>query len=129
MDELLSEYFPILVFLGIAVVLGLLAVLAAMIRGPQRAVRKTDPADDSEVNDAEVSDAEINDDENARIKFDARYLLISTLCIVFYGVIVYLFPWASNLAALSETAFWSMMAFLAVLIAGFAYAWKMGPLD
>ncbi|MEM6664092.1 MAG: NADH-quinone oxidoreductase subunit A [Pseudomonadota bacterium] len=124
MDELLSEYFPILVFLGIAVVLGLLTVLAAMIRGPRRAVRKTDPADESEVNDSEV-----NDGENAGIKFDARYLLISTLCIVFYVVIVYLFPWASNLAALSETAFWSMMAFLAVLIAGFAYAWKMGPLD
>jgi NADH-quinone oxidoreductase subunit A len=32
-------------------------------------------------------------------------------------------------ADLSDTAFWSMMVFLGVLTAGFAYEWKKGALE
>ena len=119
MDHVLTEYLPILIFIGLAVGLGLLLLLAAVIL----AVRNPDPEKVS------AYECGFNAFDDARMKFDVRFYLVAILFIIFDLEIAFLFPWAVAFGDLTEVAFWSMMVFLAVLTVGFAYEWKKGALE
>ena len=119
MEFLLIEYLPILIFLGVAVGLGLVLIAAAAII----AVRNPDPEKVS------AYECGFNAFDDARMKFDVRFYLVAILFIIFDLEIAFLFPWAVSFAGLSDMAFWSMMVFLTVLTVGFAYEWKKGALD
>jgi len=119
MDELLREYLPIIIFMGLAIALGLVLVLAALVL----AVRRPDPEKIS------AYECGFNAFDDARMKFDVRFYLVSILFIIFDLEIAFLFPWAAAFGSLSDVAFWSMMVFLAVLTIGFAYEWKKGALE
>jgi NADH-quinone oxidoreductase subunit A len=54
---------------------------------------------------------------------------VSILFIIFDLEIAMLFPWAVAFKDISMVGFWSMMVFLGVLTAGFAYEWKKGALE
>ncbi len=118
-ESFLREYLPIIIFLGLAVALGIVLILAAVVL----AVRNPDPQ--------KVSAYECGFDpfDDARMKFDVRFYLVSILFIIFDLEVAFLFPWAVAFGELSMAAFWSMMIFLAVLTIGFAYEWKKGALD
>ena len=118
-EDILREYLPILVFLGLAVGLGLVLILAALIVAP----RDADPEKLS------AYECGFNTFDDARMKFDVRFYLVSILFIIFDLEIAFLFPWAVAFGDLSDVAFWSMMVFLAVLTIGFAYEWKKGALE
>jgi NADH-quinone oxidoreductase subunit A len=118
-DALLREYLPILIFLAIAVGLGLVLLLSAAVL----AVRNPDPEKVS------AYECGFNAFDDARMKFDVRFYLVSILFIIFDLEVAFLFPWAVAFGAISMTAFWSMMVFLAVLTVGFAYEWKKGALE
>ena len=119
MEDLLREYLPIVIFLVIAIGLGLAFLLAAAVL----AVRRPDPEKIS------AYECGFNAFDDARMKFDVRFYLVSILFIIFDLEIAMLFPWAAAFGDLSDTAFWSMMVFLAVLTIGFAYEWKKGALE
>ena len=119
MDNLLLEYLPILVFLGIALGLGLVLLLAAAII----AIRNPDPEKVS------AYECGFNAFDDARMKFDVRFYLVSILFIIFDLEIAFLFPWAVAFKNISMIAFWSMIVFLGVLTVGFAYEWKKGALE
>ena len=119
MDELLREYLPILVFLAIALGLGLVLIIAAALAAP----RDPDPEKLS------AYECGFNAFDDARMKFDVRFYLVSILFIIFDLEIAFLFPWAVAFGDLSDAAFWSMMAFLGVLTVGFAYEWKKGAME
>ncbi|MFT4151399.1 MAG: NADH-quinone oxidoreductase subunit A [Paracoccaceae bacterium] len=119
MDALLREYLPILILLGLTVALGLVLILAAAIL----AVRNPDPEKVS------AYECGFNAFDDARMKFDVRFYLVSILFIIFDLEVAFLFPWATAFGDLSMTAFWSMMVFLGVLTVGFAYEWKKGALE
>jgi NADH-quinone oxidoreductase subunit A len=68
--------------------------------------------------------------DDARMKFDVRFYLVSILFIIFDLEVAFLFPWAVAFKRHQRwSAFWSMMVFLAVLTIGFAYEWKKGALE
>lgn len=119
MDDLLRDYLPILIFLAIAIGLGLVLILAAVVL----AVQNPDPEKVS------AYECGFNAFDDARMKFDVRFYLVSILFIIFDLEIAFLFPWAVAFGDMSYAAFWSMMVFLAVLTAGFAYEWKKGAMD
>ena len=119
MEEMLREYLPILILLAIAIGLGLVLILAAVVL----AVRNPDPEKLS------AYESGFNAFDDARMKFDVRFYLVSILFIIFDLEVVLLFPWAVAFQDLSMAAFWSMMAFLAVLTAGFAYEWRKGAME
>ena len=119
MDSLLLEYLPILIFIGIAVALAIIIVLASFILARQRPdVEKLSPY---ECGFEPFSDA--------RSKFDVRYYLVAILFIIFDLEVAFLFPWAVALGKIGIFGFWSMMAFLFVLTIGFIYEWKKGALE
>ena len=119
MQEMLAEYLPIMIFLGLAIALGLILIIAAAIV----AVRNPDPEKVS------AYECGFNAFDDARMKFDVRFYLVAILFIIFDLEVAFLFPWAVAFQDVSMLGFWSMMIFLAVLTAGFAYEWKKGALE
>jgi len=118
-DVYLREYLPILIFLAMAIALGLILILAAVVV----AVRNPDPEKVS------AYECGFNAFDDARMKFDVRFYLVSILFIIFDLEIAFLFPWAVAFRDLGDVGFWSMMVFLGVLTVGFAYEWKKGALE
>ncbi len=119
MEAMLTEYLPILIFLGIAIVVAGLALGASYVVAPQRP--------DSE----KLSPYECGFDafEDARGKFDVRFYLVAILFIIFDLEVAYLFPWAVSFGGIGMFGFWSMMVFLGILTVGFVYEWKKGALE
>nr|WP_255743591.1 NADH-quinone oxidoreductase subunit A [Aliiroseovarius sediminis] len=118
-EDLLREYLPIIIFLGLAIVIGLVLILAAVVL----AVRSPDPEKLS------AYECGFNAFDDARMKFDVRFYLVAILFIIFDLEIAFLFPWAVAFQDVGMVGFWSMMVFLAVLTIGFAYEWKKGALE
>jgi NADH-quinone oxidoreductase subunit A len=119
MQDLLSEYFPILVFLVIAVGLAVAMIGASLIVARQKP------------NSEKLSPYECGFEpfEDARVRFDVRYYLVAILFIIFDLEVAFLFPWAVSLADVGMFGFWSMMVFLGVLTVGFVYEWRKGALE
>ena len=123
MTPFLLQYLPIAIFLAIAAALGLAFLVGAAVLAP----RAPDPEKLSSY------ECGFNAFDDARMKFDVRFYLVSILFIIFDLEVAFLFPWAVALmklpVAASHFAFWSMMAFLGVLTVGFIYEWKKGALE
>ena len=119
METLLAGYLPILIFLGIAMAIAVIAIVASMIVVPQKP--------DTEKNSAYECGFEPFDD--ARHKFDVRFYLVAILFIIFDLEVAFLFPWAISLGKIGVYGFTSMMIFLGVLTIGFIYEWKKGALE
>ena len=119
LDGLLREYLPILIFLGLAIVLGIFLMLSAMII----AVRNPDSEKTS------AYECGFNAFDDARMKFDVRFYLVAILFIIFDLEVAFLFPWAAGFQHLGNLGFWSMMVFLIILTIGFVYEWKKGALE
>ena len=119
MDALLLEYLPIVIFLGIATVIGLAFILAAFVLAPGN-------PDPEKVSTYECG---FNAFDDARMKFDVRFYLVAILFIIFDLEVAFLFPWIFPIFDGNIFAFWSMTVFLAVLTVGFLYEWRKGALD
>ena len=119
MNAFLLQYLPIVIFLGIATALGLAFIVASATLSPQA----PDPEKLS------TYECGFNAFDDARMKFDVRFYLVSILFIIFDLEVAFLFPWAATFHSLSDLAFWSMMVFLGVLTIGFAYEWRKGALE
>ena len=122
---MLENYFPILVFILVGVIIGVLPILLGWLVAPNRP--------DSE----KLSPYECGFEafEDARMKFDVRYYLIAIIFILFDLEIAFLFPWATIFKEIVETpaiklfGFVEMMVFVAILVVGYVYAWAKGALE
>ncbi len=119
MNDLLLEYLPILIFIGIAAGLAGVIVIASFVIGQQRP--------DVEKNSAYECGFEAFDDSRGR--FDVRFYLVAILFIIFDLEVAFLFPWAVTLGKIGVFGFWSMMVFLFILTIGFIYEWRKGALE
>lgn len=118
-NTLLSDYFPILVFLAIAIAMSVMMIAASIIIGRQK----------PDVEKLSAYECGFEAFEDARMKFDVRFYLVAILFIIFDLEIAFLFPWAVSLGQIGVFGFWSMMLFLGVLTIGFIYEWKKGALE
>jgi NADH-quinone oxidoreductase subunit A len=119
MDELLVSYLPIVIFIGVALVVGLALLAAPFLI----AYKNPDPEKLS------AYECGFNAFDDARMKFDIRFYLVSILFIIFDLEVAFLFPWAVSFGEIGMLGFWSMMIFLGVLTIGFIYEWKKGALE
>jgi NADH-quinone oxidoreductase subunit A len=116
---MLTEYFPILVFLAIGAGMGIALLLVGGILGPRN------PS--VEKNSAYECGFEAFDDSH--MQFDVRFYLIAILFIIFDLEIAFLFPWAVALDHIGLTGLVAMGVFLLILVIGFIYEWKKGALE
>ena len=119
LTDFLKDYFPIILFLIIALVLSIAFVLINYLVSP----KKPDP---EKLSAYECGFEPFND---SRMEFDVRFYLVAILFIIFDLEIAFLFPWAISLGSIGLLGFISMMIFLFILTVGFVYEWKKGALD
>lgn len=116
---MLANYFPILLFIGVGLGVGIIAIAAGKVLAPNK------PYDDK----LAPYECGFEAFEDSRSRFDVRYYLVAILFIIFDLEIAFLFPWAIVLDEIGVFGFWAMMIFLSVLVVGFAYEWKKGALE
>ena len=119
MEALLESYLPLVMFIGVAALIGIALLVAPFVV----AYKNPDPEKLS------AYECGFNAFDDARMKFDIRFYLVAILFIVFDLEVAFLFPWAVSFGDLGWFGFWSMMIFLGVLTIGFAYEWKKGALE
>jgi NADH-quinone oxidoreductase subunit A len=114
-----QEYFSILLFLIIAILLSLIIFGLSYLLSVQNP--------DTE----KLSAYECGFDpyEDARHTFDVRFYLVAILFIIFVIEAMFLFPWSISLNHITSLGFWSMVDFIIELGVGFIYAWKIGALE
>ena len=118
MPELLRDYLPIVIFMAVALGLALVLLITPILI----AFRSPDPEKLS------AYECGFNAFDDARMKFDVRFYLVSILFIIFDLEVAFLFPWAVSLKEVGVFGFWSMMVFLGILTIGFVYEWRKGAL-
>jgi len=119
MEALLQSYLPIVIFIGVALAIGAVLLIAPFI------VAYKQP-------DAEKLSAYecgFNAFDDARMKFDVRFYLVAILFIIFDLEVAFLFPWAVAFKSIGWPGLISVMVFLGVLTVGFIYEWRKGALE
>lgn len=116
---MLENYLPIIIFMAIAVGIGILLITIGSLVSPRRP------------NAEKLSQYECGFEpfENARLKFDVRFYLVAILFIIFDLEVAFLFPWAVIVKQLDWPAIIAMGVFLGLLLIGFIYEWKKGALE
>jgi NADH-quinone oxidoreductase subunit A len=115
----LTEYFPILLFLIVATGVGIALIVLGKLLGPARA----------NATKSSAYECGFEAFEDARMRFDVRYYLIAILFIIFDLEIAFVFPWAVVFSKLGLLGLLEMGMFLGLLVLGFVYAWKKGALE
>lgn len=118
-DTMLGNYVPVLLFILVGLLIGLVLMLAGWLLAPNR----------PDAEKLSTYECGFNAFEDARSKFDVRYYLIAILFILFDLEIAFLFPWAVALDEIGWFGFVAMLVFLSLLIVGFIYEWAKGALE
>ena len=120
---MLSNYLPILIFLGIASVIAAALLTLGRVLGN---LSVKHPRDAQKLSSYECG---FEPFEDSRGQFDVRYYLVAILFIIFDLEIAFLFPWAVSLSRIGVRGLAAMGLFLFILLIGFAYEWKKGSLE
>jgi NADH-quinone oxidoreductase subunit A len=117
--SLISDYLPLVVFIALgALISGVLLVAPFLVAYKSPDAEKLS-----------AYECGFNPFDDARMKFDVRFYLVSLLFIIFDLEVAFLFPWALAFHDIGAYGFWSMMLFLGVLTIGFVYEWNKGALE
>jgi NADH-quinone oxidoreductase subunit A len=115
----LGEYFYLLVFIGLGILVPAGGIATMRMLGPKRP---------SAVKSAPY-ECGIETEGESRMQFNIRYYLFALVFIAFDIEAVFLFPWAVAYKQLALFGFVQMMLFIGILLVGFAYAWKKQALE
>ena len=113
---MLQDYVPIMIFLILAAITGVVLLLAGYLLSPKRPYgEKLSPYE-----------CGFGAFEDSRMRFDVRYYLVAILFIIFDLEIAFLFPWAVALDDFADKgtqlfALGAMAVFLGILVIGFIY--------
>ena len=113
------EYAPVLIFLLIAAVFPAATLVIARIVRPSSANAAK----------SEAYECGVPPSGEARARYPIRFYIIAVLFVVFDVETIFLFPWAVKYRQLGVLGFVSMLVFLGILLAGYAYAWKKKALE
>lgn len=115
-----TEYYPIVFFLLVILLMGLFMVGAGQLLG-----RRSNPYNAKNA----PYECGFIAFENARTKFDVKYYLVTIIFILFDLEIAFLLPWALTIRILGRQGLITIMSFLIILTVGLIYAWKKGALE
>jgi NADH-quinone oxidoreductase subunit A len=116
--EMLSDYAPILVFLGICILFGAGVPLLSSALGPRR------PSPEKEL----PYESGIVPVVSARRRFSVAFYVTAMLFIVFDVESIFLFPWATIVRQLRIFGIIEIGIFILVLLIGLVYIWAKGAL-
>jgi NADH-quinone oxidoreductase subunit A len=120
---MIGDYLPLLLHIAVAIGFAVSALLISVILG--RAGRRT------RIKDTAYECGMVPQGES-QPRFSVKFYLVAMLFILFDLEIVFMYPWAvvyRTMIAQSTLPLWSMLSFITILMAGYAYALKKGVLD
>ena len=114
-----EQYYPVLLALGVAIILGVAILGISWILGDQRGGRVKLTTIESGM--------PMMDRSHKRIS--VAFFLIAIDFIVFDLDVAFLYPWALTLKDGGWPLFAAVMVFIALILVGFAYIWLKGGFD
>ena len=114
-----SGYLPIFIFLVIAILFPIVALIAAKL------VRPSMPSQTK----LEAYECGIRALSSSRGRYTVRFYIIAILFVIFDVETIFLFPWAVQYRALGWFGVIEVSVFLAILIVGYLWAYKKGALE
>ena len=119
LHTMLNAYIPIFIFLLVAIGFAVVTlVLSQLVQSKKYNKVKLEPYE-----------CGIEPATDARDRYSVRYYLVAMLFVIFDVETVFLFPYAVIVDELALFGLIEIIIFLAILVSGYAYAWKKGALD
>jgi NADH-quinone oxidoreductase subunit A len=113
------NYWPVIIFLLVAIALGISMVSLGYLLRPSR-------PDPSKMSPYECGCPPVGD---AREQFSVRFYIVAMLFVLFDLEAVFMYPWAITFDRLGLLGFAEMLIFIFILLVGYLYAWKKGALE
>ncbi|MFN8062504.1 MAG: NADH-quinone oxidoreductase subunit A [Vicinamibacterales bacterium] len=110
----MSDYVPVVVYLGFILAFAIVSLAAASLLRPSRPFA-------AKLQSYECGAEPIGD---AWVQFPAGFYLVALIFVVFDALAVFLFPWVLVLRTLGRSGLVPMLVFLAILSLGWIYAYR-----
>ena len=117
--EYLGRYFPILLFIGIALAFGVVTLLISYLVQPK--YPEAEKLSPYECGSEPFSDA--------RMPFPVRYYILAMLFVIFDIEVIFLYPWAVVFDKIGIVGLIEMLVFIGLFLVAYVYAWKKGALE
>jgi NADH-quinone oxidoreductase subunit A len=117
--EYLSRYFPILLFVGIAMAFGVVTLVLSYVVQPK--YPEAEKLSAYECGSEPFSDA--------RMPFPVRYYIFAMLFVIFDIEVIFLYPWAVVYGQIGLFGLVEMLVFIALFLVAYVYAWRKGALE
>ncbi len=117
--EYLSRYFPILLFVGIAMAFGVVTLVLSYVVQPK--YPEAEKLSAYECGSEPFSDA--------RMPFPVRYYIFAMLFVIFDIEVIFLYPWAVVYGQIGLFGLVEMLVFIGLFLVAYVYAWRKGALE
>ncbi|HJR75540.1 MAG TPA: NADH-quinone oxidoreductase subunit A [Nitrospiraceae bacterium] len=117
--EYLTRYFPVLVFIFVALGFGVVTLLLSYIVQPKY-------PEPEKLSTYECGSEPFSD---ARMPFPVRYYIFAMLFVIFDVEVIFLYPWAVVFNKIGLIGLLEMMMFIALFLVAYVYAWRKGALE
>jgi NADH-quinone oxidoreductase subunit A len=117
--EYLTKYFPILVFIFVALGFGVVTLLLSYLVQPKY-------PEPEKLSAYECGSEPFSD---ARMPFPVRYYIFAMLFVIFDIEVIFLYPWAVTFDKLGLIGLVEMLIFIALFLVAYIYAWRKGALE
>jgi NADH-quinone oxidoreductase subunit A len=115
----MASVWPLALYIGAVTVLILTVIALSAFLGQRHSERAT----------GEPFESGILPTGSARLHFSAKFYLIAMFFVVFDLEAVFIFAWAVVVREMGWTGYFEILIFIAVLMAGLVYLWRLGALD
>ncbi len=117
--DYLMKFFPVLLFIGVGLTLGLLTLLVSYFVQP----RYPEP---EKLSTYECGAEPFSD---ARMPFPVRYYIFAMLFVIFDIEVIFLYPWAVVFTKIGVIGLVEMLIFIGLFVVAYVYAWRKGALE
>jgi NADH-quinone oxidoreductase subunit A len=117
--DYLARYFPILLFIGIALAFGVVTLLVSYLVQPKY-------PEPEKLSPYECGSEPFSD---ARMPFPVRYYIFAMLFVIFDIEVIFLYPWAIVFGKIGLIGLIEMLIFIGLFVVAYVYAWRKGALE
>ncbi|MEX5214249.1 MAG: NADH-quinone oxidoreductase subunit A [Nitrospiraceae bacterium] len=117
--EYLNSYFPILLFIFIALAFGVVTLIVSYLVQPKY-------PEPEKLSTYECGSEPFSD---ARMPFPVRYYIFAMLFVIFDIEIIFLYPWAVVFDRIGLIGLLEMIIFIGLFVVAYVYAWRKGALE
>jgi NADH-quinone oxidoreductase subunit A len=117
--EYLTRYFPIMLFVFVALAFGVATLLLSHLVQPKY-------PEPEKLSTYECGSEPFSD---ARMPFPVRYYIFAMLFVIFDIEVIFLYPWAVVFTKIELIGLIEMLVFIGLFLVAYVYAWRKGALE